>query len=340
MMPIVQRHLIPSILRLMALGLAVGVHAESSAADWERLPPLPSPNGGFACGVSARKIVIVGGTLWKDDIKHWLRAVHSYDPKTRKWAELPGLSEALAYGVVCQKQTSDGASSFSTLGGSNGTHVRKNLITPDGRPPIPLPELPDELVLCAGGVIDDARIFVGGTNDTSNLAGCVNSAHLVRIANYNWRVTKLPDYPGRPFCTAASAVAGDELFIFGGANWDDSAKAVTNTAEAYAFSPKHNTWRKLKPYPFAARGVTSVALDDHHLYLAGGYGGSPEKFFAEAFIYDTISDSYAKATPLPYAALVTLLKHEGWLYCLGGEDMKKHRVDAFWRISLGDVKKL
>jgi len=79
--------------------------------------------------------------------------------------------------------------------------------------------------------------------------------------------------------------------------------------------------------------VTAVPLDDDHIYLAGGYGGEMDDFTASAFIYDVKRDAYTAATPLPYAGMVSLVRDGGWLYCLGGEDRKQHRMDAFHRHS-------
>ena len=75
-----------------------------------------------------------------------------------------------------------------------------------------------------------------------------------------------------------------------------------------------------------------MILDDHRIYIAGGFGGEPEAFHREAFIYDMKTDTYAGASALPYAASVALVKLDDWLYCLGGEDRKKHRTDAAFRI--------
>jgi hypothetical protein len=57
-----------------------------------------------------------------------------------------------------------------------------------------------------------------------------------------------------------------------------------------------------------------------------------EEFTAEAFIYDTAADQYTVAPPLPYRAMASLVKSGDWIYCLGGEDRKKHRTDAAFRI--------
>src|SRR5258706_10547531 len=69
---------------LSALLLQLATPA-SIFAGWETLPPLPAPNGGFACGALAGKIVVLGGANWKDNTKHWLDVIWVFDPASEKW---------------------------------------------------------------------------------------------------------------------------------------------------------------------------------------------------------------------------------------------------------------
>ena len=244
----------------------------------------------------------------------------------------------MGYGLSGIATGADGRSnSVAMLGGSDGKRPVKAMAIVDSIKTvlIPAPGLPDTVVVSVGGIIGDQFIIVGGTNDAANLAGLTNHAFVFDLAKRT-DVAPLPDYPGKPFGTAASAVIGSELFIFGGANWNEAGKTVVNSADAFAFNATTQQWRALKPYPFAARGVTAVALDDHRIYLAGGFT-DPERFLSEAFIYDVLTNAYTKATPLPYAATLSLVLQDGFVYCLGGEDQKKHRTDAFWRIPVKEL---
>jgi len=289
------------------------IAARPVQAQWEQLPPLPEPNGGFVCGCRDGKIVVMGGTNWTGGKKNWLKKVHEFDPVQKTWHAGPERTEPVAYAVVFQQEAS-----FVTGGGYNGT---KNLDA--GRL--------KHRVLSAGGLVNGAMILAGGTDDPANLAG---------VSKETWRLSKghirKADYPGKPFATAASAVVGNELFVFGGMNYDAEAKLPVNTAEAYAFSPEKNVWRKLTPLAAPTRGLTAVTLDENHIYIAGGYR---EDFTAEAVIYDVKADSYRKAIPLPYAAMVGLVKMGDHVYCLGGEDKKQSRTDKFFRIPVTELLK-
>ncbi|MHB1079326.1 MAG: kelch repeat-containing protein [Prosthecobacter sp.] len=324
------------------------------AADWQPLPPLPEPNGGFMLGVDNKKIVIVGGTNWEGGKKNWLKAVRVFDPSTQKWSSARDLETPLAYAPVF-----DGGDRFAFLGGFEGGEPSGKFAMGSSSYLIELHwelDLPKSLVLAAGGAVGDVLVVSGGTNDPANLAGLTRATYSFQWGKVNWRagisaaetgrssvslsggfhVSKLADYPGKPFAVAASAVAGSELFIFGGMNYDSAAKAPSNSVEAYAFSPAKSTWRKLQPLAVPNRGLTAVTLDDQHIYLAGGY---TTDFTADAFIYDVKSNTYAKAKSLPYAAMVGLIKLDSFIHCLGGEDKQKSRTDKFFRIPADELLK-
>ena len=306
------------------------VMLSSAHAEWESLPPLPEPNGGFVCGVNKNKIVIVGGTHWEGGKKNWLNSIHAFDPAAGKWTKLSDLSSSVAYGTGLQK-----GAAFAYLGGTDGKQPLKALAVIEGeKTSVQLPALPASVILAAGGDVAGRYVIAGGTDDAANIAGLQRSVHAVEFIKGNWQVSPMADYPGKPFVVAASAVVGSELFVFGGMNYDAAANAPVNSVEAYAFAPATNAWRKLQPLAVANRGLTAVALDGQHIYLAGGY---TTDFSADAFIYDVKADSYTKAKPLPYAAMVGLVKLDDFVYCLGGEDKKQSRTDKFYRIPVAEL---
>jgi N-acetylneuraminic acid mutarotase len=307
----------------------LGCIASSPAlAQWQKLPPMPQPSAGFASGADSDGIVVIGGTNWKDGTKNWLRDINRFDPQTLRWSVVGKLDAPLAY-AVCDIRRSDGA--LVILGGSDGkAPVPALVVVSKSTAAVELaPTLPRHVVLSAGGIIGDDFIIAGGTDDATNIPGFTQDVFAWNLKSKT--LTELPDYPGKPFAMAAAAVVGDELFLFGGAN---PTNGITNTAEAYAFSPATKRWRKLKSCPLAARGSAAVALDEHRIYLAGGYGGTPEGFLTVAFLYDTRADSYSPATAIPFAATASLIKHDGFVYCFGGEDKPKSRTDAMWRIGV------
>lgn len=298
---------------------------QTVAADhWEKLPPMPEPIGGFIAAEENRKLVLIGGTNWQNDVKHFLTSRYVFDPAKMAWEKGAPTSEPIAYVV---SGTWNGKLAWG--GGTNGERSVRRISTMPGE------MLPELVVLSGGGLIGDELVFVGGTDDPAKIDRTTRAAFSVNLKD--GKVTKLPDFPGKGFGVAASAILGDQLFLFGGANWDAAKSTVVNTDDAYALTLATREWRKLKSFPFPVRGLTAIALNDRLIYLAGGYKNDIEEFSPEGFFYDTKTDTYSPAPRPPYRAMVELVTIGEYLYCFGGEDKKKSRTDQCWRIPLAKL---
>jgi len=299
--------------------------ASTLASDrWEKLPPMPEPIGGFIAAEEDGKLVLIGGTTWRGDAKHFLTSRYVFDPAKMAWEKGPSVPEPIAYAV-----SGNWNGKLAWGGGTNGDRSVRRITTAPGE------MLPELVVLSGGGLIGDELVFAGGTDDPAKIDRTTRAAFSVNLKS--GEVTKLPDFPGKGFGVAASAILGGQLFLFGGANWDAEKSTVVNTADAYALTLSTREWRQLKPFPFPVRGLTGIALDDRLIYLAGGYKNDVEEFSPEGFFYDTKTDTYSSAPRPPYRAMVALVKVGEYLYCFGGEDKKKSRTDECWRIPLAKL---
>jgi len=320
---------------LSAALLLTGSLSSCVAGGWSRLPAMPEPSGGFIAAGVGDHLIIAGGTNWQNDVKQWLTTTHALSAKTLKWDDTPTfapwpLSAPLGYAV---SGVHDGKMVFA--GGSTGA-APSALLGRVAFGDVATTALPLKAVLAAGGVIGDDLIIVGGCDDAAELAGLRRTAFAVNLRE-GGSMRSLPDFPGPGFGTAASAVVGETLFVFGGANWDKAAGAVTNTDVAYAFEKSSNSWRRCKSLPCVVRGISAVALDADTIYLGGGYPSDAVGFTNAAWCYHIKADRYTPAPPLPYAAMVSLVAHDGYVYCLGGEDKKKSRTDKCYRIAVADL---
>jgi N-acetylneuraminic acid mutarotase len=314
--------------------LALSGSIAVAAAPWQKLAPLPESNGGFVVGEVQGAVVVLGGTNWEGGQKNWLKVVHRLDPKTLRWSSLAPLRQPVAYAM---SGTADGA--LIVAGGTMGNamfpgtvRVEQGAVGVRDTFGIGVPA-----VLSAGGLIGDELVFAGGTDDAANIKGLRRDAFAWNIRTGAQRA--LPPYPGRAFGIAASVVAGGELLVFGGAAWKEDTQSVVNLTEAYAYSPRRNAWRRLSPFPYPVRGHAAVALDDQHLYIAGGFGGEAGEFLDRAFVYRIAEDRYTPAPPLPYRAAVGLVISGGFVYCIGGEDQMKQRTAAVYRIAVAELWK-
>lgn len=312
----------------------VALHATALQADWESIAPLPQPNGGFVAGCAGGKIVIAGGTNWPDGTKHWLDAVHVYDPAANQWSTGPALPHPLAYAAAA----SDGTRLF-LAGGADGKSARKEVYALDARLHLEkLGELPEPLSFAGAAFHDGKLLALGGTPDPDDWSKA--TADLREISLPSCKVRNLPPLTalGHGIGIPAVVTAGERILTFSGAWLNPSTKEVTNIGKAFAFDTATESWQAIAPFHKPVRGLNAVALDAHRVYLAGGYGTDAEGFLGEAFIYDAASDRYTPAKPLPFKALTSLILCGDYVYALGGEDKKQHRTDQSWRIRANELK--
>jgi len=322
-----------SLWRCVLLFLFIMSNARSAAAQsWEKLPSMPVPSGGFIAGEHEGKIIVLGGTNWEGGQKAWLSSVFQFDPAAKTWVQLASLSTPIAYGAGVTI-----GNTFVVLGGSTGQAPSRALIRVVGGKveTVPTGGLTQPAVLSASGAIDGQIIVVGGTDDAANVKGLGRAT--IAFDPKTGTTRELSEFPGAGFGVAGNAVVNGELFVFAGVTWNAGHNAIANTMDAHAFSLARNQWRSLAAYPIPVRGLTAVALDADHIYLAGGYGA--EDFTDRAFVYDVTSDRYEAAVALPYRGQVGLVKCGDYVYCIGGEDRMKHRTDAVFRIFVSTLLK-
>lgn len=300
----------------------------SSAADgWQQVPDLPEPNGGMICFAVGEDIIVAGGTNWENDTKNWLAKRWWFDAKANSWKPLPPLPAPIGYAAY--------GGAFSA-GGSDGQKTSDAILEwRTDRLPRQLARLPQPVTLAGAGFVDDRLFIVGGAADIADFS-------TVTANCFEWRGSPkeaqcLPDYPTGPTALVAVAAGKNRVFAFTGATWEAAGKQVVNRSAAFAFDLTTQAWKPISPYPFAARGVTAVALNEKRIFLAGGFKNAEEGFTDESFIYDIASDRYAPAVRLPIRSMVHLVKTRDWLWALGGEDRPKHRSAACWRIRLSEM---
>jgi hypothetical protein len=308
-----------------------------AAAEWEPIAPLPVPNGGFATGAVQGQIVIAGGTTWKDDVKVWLDDVWVYDAAANQWKSLGKLPNPLAYGVSAE--IDDG---LLIAGGFDGKQSRTEVLKIGAEKKIST--TPHRLAagtgLAVGGLLgqgSESSLYVfGGSPDPAKLDGVLPFGQ--RVSLKTDKPELLPENKSVHLFISTGCVCGDAFYAFTSAR-ATSPTTVENLSDARVFRPETMTWSPIRPYPMSWRGVTALRLDDSQIYLAGGYGGDPDSFRSAAFVYNTKKNNYRLGKALPIAAMVGLVSDGKYVYCLGGEDAKKHRTDKCWRIPLSELLK-
>jgi N-acetylneuraminic acid mutarotase len=144
----------------------------------------------------------------------------------------------------------------------------------------------------------------------------------------------------------AAAVAGDKLFLFGGAS-PVGADQLQLTDKVWSYSLPTGEWSACARLPSPIRDATAVRLDDRHIALAGGVeeavnsASAPNRtarilLSTRCLIYDLLEDSFRETEPLRLATadhgLAVLGKR---LYVVGGEDSPyRTRTDLVQRCDL------
>lgn len=325
-------------MRRLLFSAVLLIIAPSTHAEWESMPPLPEASGGSLAGTDNSNLYVVGGTsVHLDGAKQWLRKVWRLDLKGRKWHLVTELSAPIAYGLAGTWLNPQPAFLFGA--GSDGVNQIdkvfwiENDVTKDRKV-----EIPSAGVRAGGGILQDGYlIFVGGTHDAEKHEHLSSKTWALDL--FLNRLIRLRDFPGKPFEAAASAVSPEGLYVFGGAIWNAARKEVESSDAAQVFVVGKNEWHPLRAMPYAVRGAAAVSLRQGLVYVAGGCKSDLEGYSNEALIYELHGDSYRKAKSLPYAAVTALVMHDGYVYCLGGEDGWHHRTDKVFRIQADELLK-
>jgi N-acetylneuraminic acid mutarotase len=313
---------------------SIAMLSNQADAGWDPIPSLPSPNGGFGCGVAEGKIVILGGSHWETGKKQWLDSIWVMDTTSLKWESHGALPHPLAYPVVGQWE-----GGLLIAGGSDGKQPRKEVWHLTRSLKLrQIGELKGEAVLAVGDVVGDDLLVLGGCADAAKLDGLHKGGERLHLPD--GKRSPLAPAGDAAFGLAAGTAIGNEFFIFGGAKYD-AAKQFIGLNSAWMMNGDPTGWRSLKPYPMPIHASATVNLDDHRILIAGGYGGEPADFTAAAYIYDTRRDSYVRTMDLPIAGMVGLVRVGDFVYCLGGEDKSpKHRTAACARVKVAELLKV
>lgn len=297
--------------------------SSSVYAGWESLAPLPEPNGGFACGVVGGRLIVAGGTNWKDDTKHWLDVIWSYDPAANAWSVVGHLPQPCAYaasGVIND--------TLVIASGSDGKTASKQVLGLDATGKCrKLGELPAGAIYTASTVLNDELWMAGGASDPADLSTLKAAVTRLSVADGKLVVKPEPDAGKTGFGIGSAATAWKRAFVFGGARFDPAAQ-VMNLDEVLVLNDADPKTR----LPHAIRGLSAVPVSDHHIYLAGGYPDDATGFTDQAWVFLATSGKVLPALPLPIKGMVHFASDDEWIYCLGGEDKKKHRSELMWRI--------
>lgn len=313
------------------LAIALATSTADASAIWHEIAPPPVVTAGFARGARASGPFVTGGNWWDGNQKLTIAETWHRHDVDGVWHPSPRLPKPFAFGA--HGMVGD---IMFLAGGDDGTTTRDELIALDqnGKGTV-LTHLPQPVAYSSGAILQNRLYILGGSADASGPLAMHDRFLQINLADGS--VHELARFPGGPIIHAALVAVDDALYAFTGGQAAGKPPRMVNLSSAWRFDPAAGTWTRLPDYPFPVRGLTALALDGRRILLAGGYrsptsnNGSPTVTDA-SFVFDSITNTYHPALPLPYAAmLVGLIVHDGWIYVLGGETAPRQRAPRAYR---------
>ena len=218
-----------------------------------------------------------------------------------------------------------------------------------------LPELP--WAIASGGICSvGSRIYVLGGTDSDSKKLYTNTDRSGKIARLGARLLmidtknleagwqQLSQCPGTPRMVCATAAANGKIYVIGGASGNDNPHGLYCTVvDNWQYDPEADGWRRLPDLPVASGNFPSgsIVYADRYILLVGGgqYSkvlnpdgtlgevyGTTTKHYAEklydsdVFVYDTKTNRFGAATPLPLNNNLPMMVVEGnRIHLIGGE---------------------
>jgi len=322
---------IPTILTSL-LVLMTTLSAAAQILSWKEGKKLVLAKGGYASGIFEGKLLLAGGTYWKDDKKLWTDEVVAYDPGHDRWDALPSLPKALAYGASAADEEA-----FYFLGGAGpeqseraGYRLKRQGGTFQWEE---FTRLPMDRSYSRAAVLDGQLLLAGGSESSTDLSKA-STALLglsLRKPKATWKTLRPMPEEGRAVFAAASC--NGKWYVFGGCLVESGD--VRNLGSAYKYDPGADSWTRLHDVPAPTRAWSASSADDRFIFLFGGYSSSQDPggaaksggFEQRVIRYDTKLDTYQDMAPLPFAnADMNFHFLNGAFYGAGGEPLQKARA--------------
>jgi len=360
-------------MRSIVWGLAVAGAAFGAAAEltWDGLPTLPDAMSGHVAGVVDEHLVVAGGSSfptppWEGGAKQWLTAVYTLDLAAADavWEKRFDLPEARAYGAAVAV---DGA--MLLLGGSDGTAhydtvfaIAQGDSSAHGADPrwvdavvhaetegwrllaLPSLALPSPNAYFAAGRLTaptaERHLVIAGGSTSPASDTALDAVWTFNLdAPTSW--TPGPSIPSAGRILPSSTVAGNALFVIGGADLAPGADGFTTRAyltDAHRFSLMSG-WEPIAPAPTPVAAAPAAPYRDHVMVFSGDSGelfargsalGLEHPGFAPTvWLYNATLNAWSNIGTMdaPVVTAPAVTWEEGAIV-VAGEDRPGHRTDA------------
>jgi N-acetylneuraminic acid mutarotase len=258
-------------------------------------------------------LLLIGGSYWVGDQKHWTNLVQAFDPGLNAWIEKPSLPIALSDAALAVFRKE-----IYILGGGSGLTISTHIfVLRDGHwresegAPLPEPRLYATAVSSG-----DYIYLVGGMSRVRDYTTVSNSFWRWRPGSKQWQI--LAPLPGPGRINQAMTEINGIIYVFGGAT--TGSTNVENVRDAFKYDTKSQTWTRLPDLPVANRSWSAVRVGTHALLL----GGYTNELVRDVYIFNPQQNQLRPATPLPYAVADIKFVRIGDLLVGSGGELDGH----------------
>lgn len=182
-------------------------------------------------------------------------------------------------------------------------HLRCNADEPYSLKSVGIPDLPRPVANNAViTVAVDERQYVisfNGIGQGLTHSDVVSDTFVFDVSTMTWFESEpVPGGVGRLASTAASV--GGLAYVFGGYSVTDDGSEVSRPW-VHAFNPVTRKFAELTPMPVPVDDAVSVTYEDRFIYLISGWHDLGNVNLVQR--YDTVTDSWDQATPIPGIAV-------------------------------------
>ncbi|AOT07649.1 Kelch repeat-containing protein [Pseudoalteromonas luteoviolacea] len=281
--------------------------SDNSSYIWQEAPSLPIAFQEVYPSVFKERIIVGGGFTPSQSPSFFglgpSKDVFLLNPPTGRWQKAPSLPESRHHiGMVSNRHYVYGIGGY-TGPKSDAWQIQRTVFRLDGKfqkwrsgPSLPIP-LAESVYANVGKYIH----VIGGKTMSSKTGKKIDSnAHYVLVNNAYWRKAKPPSIERS---SAASAVIGNKIYVFGGRALGEGSK---NLDYAEVYDTKMDTWTEISSLPVASAGLSASVLDGKIIVTGGEVFGPNHqwekgKAFNSAWSYDPETDQWSSLPDMPLA---------------------------------------
>lgn len=256
--------------------------------QWTERTPMQLPRAGCAVAAVGGKLLVAGGTYWREGKKFWCADVTRFDPSANRWETVAPLPQARGDAPAAVL----GDTLYVFGGGADGMPVNTVFAFQNDRwsvrPEIVLPAPRRSFSVV---VIGQTFFLFGGMAGIWTDYGSVASTFWAYEANRGW--WSLPYLPGTTRFNVAIGVVDGRIIVAGGCSAIDGQ--VRNLDEIFSYDPDSRSWTLIGRLSVASRGASGLA-DGNRLFYFGGY---TDKFETAIWSIDPASGWVKAAGQLP-----------------------------------------